>query len=290
MIALFKSPLFVLLLSVLALSVLAAVPQNGNWTVIPAPENGVLEAITVSTTYLWAIDGTTLNTSAVNNIVYCQRPCVIASSWMEAGGQFDRTVDANEDEVWGVNDRGQVYKRPIDGSGQWVQITGGRDDDCSGKCFSDVSVSNNGYVWALSRENETFMLCSRIGVRSKCGNSDPLFIDNDLSLVHIEAGNNNVWAVNATNHIFKRPVDGSGEWSSIPGEMRYISASGNAHVWGIAPNNSLYVCEKPCIGCWQYVGGSFKQIDGRNNSVIGVTTNDSILFWSMAGKSKKVCH
>ena len=60
------------------------------------------------------------------------------------------------------------------------------------------------------------MLCSRIGVGPSCGNSDQLFIDNNLSLVHIEAGDKNVWAIDATNHIFRRPIDGSGEWSSIP--------------------------------------------------------------------------
>ena len=99
-----------------------------------------------------------------------------------------------------------------------------------------------------------------------------------MSLTQIEAGDEEVWTVDATTHIFKRPVDGSGEWSIVPGEMRYISASENAHVWGIAPNDSLYVCEMPCSGDRQYVGGSFKQIDGGNNAVIGVTTNNSVLY------------
>ena len=84
----------------------------------------------------------------------------------------------------------------------------------------------------------------------------------------------------ATKIIFKRPVNGSGEWSSVPGEMRYISASGNAHVWGIAPNNSLYVCKKPCTGYWQCVGGSFQQIDGGNNAVIGVTMS-CLCLWKV---------
>jgi hypothetical protein len=65
-------------------------------------------------------------------------------------------------------------------------------------------------------------------------------------------------------------------------EMRYISASGDALVWGIAPNDSLYMCKKPCTeGDWKYVGGSFKQVDGWENSVIGVTTDGSILFMSL---------
>jgi hypothetical protein len=272
------------------LSLFLALPVLGlgNWTAIPVPDGRSMEAITVSTSYLWGIDNRTgvEFTPSDNNVVYCRRPCSDAGSWREAGGQLDQITNTNGTEMWGVNDRGQIYKRPIDGSGDWVQISGGRERDCSGKCFSDASVSNNGYIWAISTENETYMLCSQMGVRSFCGNNDRLLIDTELSLVHLEADNEEVWAVDATNCIFKRPVNGGGEWSSVPGEMRYISASGDAHVWGIAPNDSLYVCEKPCEGCWKYVGGSFKQVDGWNNSVVGVVTDGSILIM----EGKKVIH
>ena len=253
---------------------------------IPGPERAAIESITFSDNYLWGIDDSTRISSATDNIVYCRYPCVNGNSWIPVQGQLDITIDANEDEVWGVNDRGQIYKRPIDGSGGWTQITTGNiiNDNCDQLCFSDISVSNNGYIWAISTRKNTYMLC-RGGVNTQCGNNDQLLIDSELSLVHIEAGNEEVWAVNATNDIFKRPVDGNGEWSIVPGKMRYISASGNAHVWGIAPNDSLYVCEKPCTGCWQYIGGSFKQVEGENGSVIGVTTNNSILFMSLGGMS-----
>ena len=263
---------FVLLSSVLALSVSAIVPI-GNWTVIPGPEHWPLQSITVSTNYLWGIDNRTImgTGAAYYNILYCQRPCNNASSWMNGTGRFDQTIDANEKEVWGVNDRGQIYKRAIDGSNKWLRINQ-RTESTS---FSDVSVANNEYIWAISSQN-AYILC-RDKVNKDCGNEDPLPVDNELSLVHIEAGDEEVWGVNATNHIFKRPVSDNGSWSIVPGEMRYISASGNAHIWGIAPNNSLYVCAKPCTGDWQYVGGSFKQIDGGNHSVVGVTT-DNIIF------------
>ena len=278
--------LFVLLPSILALSASATVPLIGNWMVIPGPESAAVESITFSSNYLWGIDSSTRVSFATDNIVYCRYPCGNGNSWIPVQGQLDLTIDANEDEVWGVNDRGQIYKRPVDGSGGWTQITSGNsiDNNCDQLCFSDISVSNNGYIWAISMQKDTYMLCQG-GVNMLCGNNDQLLIDSELSLVHIEAGDEEVWAVNATNHIFKRPVDGSGEWSSVPGEMRYISASGSEHVWGIAPNDSLYVCEKPCTGDWQYVGGSFKQIEGESDSIIGVTTNNAILFMSLKGMS-----
>ena len=279
----------ILLSSVLALSV-STVALTGKWTEIPGPANAALESITVSINYLWGIDNRNgVGLTRANNVIYCRRPCSDAGSWIDARGLLDQTIDANETEVWGVNDRGQIYKRPIDGSGRWVQISGGRDTDCSGKCFSDTSVSNSGYVWAISNENETYMLCRQNGISYLCANDDQLLIDDELSLVHIEAGDEEVWAVDANNRIFKRPVNGSGEWNSVPGEMRYISASGTEHIWGIAPNDSLYVCEKPCTGDWRYVGGSFKfkQIDGDNNSsVIGVTTNNTLIAMSLQGTGK----
>ena len=289
MIAFHKLQIFVQLSSVLAFTTVSTVSEPiGKWAVIQTPMSMSLEAITVSANYLWGIDDRTGVglTAADNNVIYCECPCSNASSWIDATGQLEQTIDANEDEVWGVNDRGQIYKRPIDGSGGWIQITGGNDDDCSGKCFADTSVSNSGYIWAISRENETYMLCQG-GVRTRCGNSDSMLIDNELSLVHIEAGDEEVWAVNATNHIFKRPVNGSGAWSIVPGEMRYISASGNAHIWGIAPNNSLYMCARPCTGCWLYVGGSFQQVEGGNNSVVGVTTDNILIAMRLLGIGKK---
>ena len=283
MVTLFKLQV-VLLWWVCIQAIALAAYLDGNWSLIPGPENAVLESITVSANYLWGIDNRTGVglTVADNNVVYCRRPCNKASSWKEPAGQLDQTIDANENEVWGVNNRGQIYKRAIDGSGDWIQITGGANYDCSGLCFSDASVSNNGYIWAISNQSDTYMLCGG-GVVTKCGNNDQLLIDNELSLVHIEAGDEEVWGVNASNHIFKRPVNGSGEWSIVPGEMRYISASGNARIWGIAPNDSLYVCAKPCSGDWEYVGGSFKQVDGGNNSAIGVTTDNTIVAMCVEG-------
>ena len=260
------------------------VPQNGNWTVIPAPvpaEGRSMEAITISTNYLWGVDSRDdlrpEDRVGVNNVVYCQRPCSDASSWIDAKGRLDRMIDVNEENMWGVNVHSQIYVRPTDGSGDWLQISGMNGPDCRPICFSDVSVSNSGFAWAISKQNQTYILCQR-GITYRCANNDKWLIDAELSLVHIEAGDENLWAVDVNNHIFKRPVGGSGEWSSVPGEMRYISASGNAHIWGIAPNGSLYVCVKPCSGDWQYVGGSFNQIDGGNNMVIGVTTDNTLII------------
>ena len=36
-------------------------------------------------------------------------------------------------------------------------------------------------------------------------------LPHEMSVVHIEAGDEEVWAIGATNYIFKRLINGSGE-------------------------------------------------------------------------------
>ena len=241
--------------------------------------NITLQAVTISNSYLWGIDDRPNNTFPPGNLVMCKHPCT-DGKWIDGYGTLDQ-IDADSREVWGTSPSvyRQLYRKPvhISNTEHFTRVRSFKYDWCD--CSCDVTVSENGYVWVLSCEN-TYIF----------DGSNWMTIPHEMSLTQIEAGDEEVWAVNATNHIFKRPVDGSGEWSIVPGEMRYISASGNAHVWGLAPNDSLYVCEKPCTGDWLYVGGCFKQVDGGNNAVIGVTTNNSILFMSLEGKSIRHVH
>ena len=230
-------------------SVLAIVLSCGNWTRIP----GTLEDVTVSADHLWGV----FNRDAF----WCRRPC--NGSWVPVRGISDQ-VDANDDEIWSVNHGNlQIYKRPVDGSGDWTQVPG---------LLVHVSVSRKGYTWGVNHKNETYMC-------KDCNGSNWVPIDHHIPLVQIEAGDDEVWAVNASNHIFRRPVNGTRNsvWSTVPGRLRYVSVSGNEHIWGLAPNDSVYKCEKPCTGDWQPVEGALKQIDGGFNYVCGVTRNNNIL-------------
>ena len=225
-----------------------------------------LTAVTVSDDYLWGIDNRSNSIYPPGNLVACARPCTNGTEWSDGKGALDQ-IDANNGQVLGVNVHKKIYKKQVNAIDREFTEVLSRSG-----CDISVSSNMNRYVWVLSCQRTTSYICH------VCNGSDWTNINHEESLVHIEAGDEEVWAVNATNHIFKRPINGSGTWSIVPGEMRYISASGNAHIWGIAPNNSLYVCAKPCsTGCWQYVGGSFKQVDGGNNFVVGVTTDNTIL-------------
>ena len=276
----FKSP-FITLICVHITS-LASPGFASDWVQIPSQVqiqvdgelqtfNITVKTITTSNNYVWGVENRPI--FLPGNLLWCELPCT-GGNWIDDSGTLDH-IDADSRLVWGINSAGQLFRRPIDASQGFRRVES--FDPFGPECYCSCDITVYGrYVWVL--------LCFETVMFD---GSNWTIIPHEMSLTQIEADNEDVWAVDTNNNIFRRPVNGSGEWSSVPGEMRYISASGNAHVWGIAPNNSLYVCEKPCTGDWQCVGGSFKQIDGGNNAVVGVTTNNSVLFMFLEGKSVK---
>ena len=51
-----------------------------------------------------------------------------------------------------------------------------------------------------------------------------------------DASDEELWGVNCLDHIFRKPVDGSGSWIRIGGSLKHISASGNGYIWGVNSN------------------------------------------------------
>ena len=222
-----------------------------------------LRSISLTFQVLW-------ETTNRHSIHYCQlqqNNCYSGVTERSSSG-LDQ-IDGGYEVVWGVNRHNEVWHRH---SVRTVITLGDWETSCISQNTSKISVSNNEmYIWGISTTNETFM----------CQSCSCMPVDTQIRLVDIEVGDKEVWGVNATNHIFKRPVDGSGEWRSVPGEMRYISASGYRYVWGIAPNDSLYNCEMPCDdGEWRYIGDNFKLVEASRNNVFGVQTNNTILSFS----------
>ena len=245
--------------------------KSVDWTRIelqPPPQT--LMSLSLSFQLLWGI----ADNEAIH---YCRLPNGCYNGmWTPISGEVD-LIDAGYEVIWVVNREFEVFRRSIESKlafGAWETLSNGT----LAMNVTEISLSNDeAYIWGLSTINELFM----------CRGSDVnncVAIDNETRLVHIEVGDEEVWGVNATNHILKRPVNGSGEWRSVPGEMRYISASGYRYVWGIAPNDSLYNCEMPCDhGEWQYIGEDYKQIEASRNYVFGVETNNAIVSFSQRG-------
>ena len=91
--------------------------------------------------------------------------------------------------------------------------------------------------------------------------------------VDVDADYDEVWGVHALGAIFARPIDGSGDWRSIPfphGRMLHVSASGRGYVWGVNREHEIFKCKKPCSGQWKKVAGFMTQIDGGHTEVCGV--------------------
>ncbi len=94
-------------------------------------------------------------------------------------------------------------------------------------------------------------------------------------LQQIDASDDEVWGI-MVDQIYKRPVDGSGQWIRVPGGLKHVSASGNGYIWGVTREDHIYKCKKPCSGNWVLVSGSLKQIDGGEKYVYGVNRNNDV--------------
>ena len=82
--------------------------------------------------------------------------------------------------------------------------------------------------------------------------------------------------MNSADNIYVRPVNGSGSWRQIPGQLRHVTASGKSEVFGTNAHGHIYRCKKPCIREWEKVEGNLKQCDATFNSIVGVTTSNAI--------------
>ena len=218
------------------------------WTQI----SGGLTCITGSVNHVWG-------TTAQDHIYRCSQPC--NGNWVRIDGAL-RQVDANDYELWGVTSSNHLYKRPVDASGKWIGLS---------QPFYHVSASGNGYIWTIS-SNYCAYKCKK-----PCSGSWSK-VDNTCLLKQLDAGQQYLYAVNNTNHILSRPVDGSGSWRVIPGRMKHVTV-GPHEIFGINPTNEVYRCKKPCLGEWEkmvFDDGDMKQIDATLNGVFAVSTGASI--------------
>ena len=277
---------FIIIIIITHLSVVSCA-----WIATPLLEpigSEVVESISVSSEVLFGV----LREQGRGSSIYCQLPTgCYDGTWFESRQDFDLDqIDTSYEVIWAVGSDNQLRRQTIqsttilspEANSLWQAVGLRHKGQCTFStrgdyCMSEVSVSNHGteyYAWAVSTMNEAFM-CQQQG--RACNGEDWISVDDETRLVHIEVGDEEVWGVNATNHILKRPVNGSGEWRSVPGEMRYISASGYRYVWGIAPNDRLYNCEMPCDnGEWQYIGVNYRLVDATRNYVIGYTIDNAL--------------
>ena len=185
--------------------------------------------ISTSINYYWAV-------TTDDHIFICERPCQGSNTWREVGGALAQ-VDVSDMEVWGVNSGDAIYKRPADGSGSWIRVNGG---------LKHVSASGNGYIWGVN-VNDDIYICKKPcngGWKQISG-----------KLKQIDGGEKYVFGSNAALDVYRRSVDGSGQWYRIPGgrKMKYVSV-GAGEVFGVDKEGNVFRCMLPCqTGDWKEV-------------------------------------
>ena len=254
--------LFFLLISVgiglLIPYVLLSTAHWYNWTQIDVlGVSGGLVWITGSVNYIWGVD-------PKHQIHYCPQLC--DGDWTRVDGPLLKQVDANDYEVWGVNNKNHLYKHPVDGSGDWICIPG---------TYYHVSASGSGYIWTIQSDNRCAYKCKK---PCNLPASWSIVDDHTCSLKQLDAGEQYLYAVNSTNHILSCPVDGSGSWRVVPGQMTHVTV-GPHEIYGIDTTKEVYRCKKPCFGEWVKIvfdDGNVKQIDATLNEIFAVSTEGII--------------
>ncbi|MEJ2147214.1 MAG: hypothetical protein P8020_18950 [Acidobacteriota bacterium] len=169
------------------------------------------------------------------------------------GGLVQTSVEYNY--VWGVNQRGEIYRRLVSG-GTWERIPGG---------LVNVSATGNGWVWGVNGKGEVFK-CAK-----PCDGGAWQLVSGRMS--QVSGGPQYVWAIQQPgDRIYKRPVDGSGDWRQVPGGLREVSASAAGMVWGVNGAGEIWRCAKPCQGgtAWQRVNGALSYVSANDREVWGV--------------------
>jgi len=188
---------------------IAGAPDS--WQLVSAP---TLTSISVGKGYVWGLNGTTVYSTSIpygwsfnaNN------------GWTQRSGSMTQ-ISVGETAVWGVNASGQVYTRPLDGSGSWTQVAGTMD-----KVFA-----GDNFIWGIRGSTISYSPTSSISWTA---------VNNPNNITQLEVGSEEVWGVNAGGQIYRRSVSGIGDWDAVsnPGVNLTSITVGENYVWGLAGN------------------------------------------------------
>ena len=122
----------------------APIDSSANWILIP----GSMKHISASGNgYIWAVDS---ESSVVHK---CKKPCM--GEWeavplVNGGRQVIRQLDGEYNLVYAVTSSGEVYSRPVDGSGRWRKIPG------PGQEMMYVTASGREVITGITRSGDIY--------------------------------------------------------------------------------------------------------------------------------------
>ena len=166
-------------------------------------------------------------------------------------------------EVWGVNSADGIYKRPADGSGSWIRIGG---------ALTHVSASGNGHIWGVNA-NDDIYVCKK-----PCNGA---WKNIPGKLRQIDGGEEYAFGSNAAMDVYRRAIDGSGDWYRIPGgqKMKYVSM-GIGVVFGVDKEGAVFQCTLPCnTGDWKEVSTCLgvDQVEATVGEIVGTAIDTVVL-------------
>ena len=74
-------------------------------------------------------------------------------------------------------------------------------------------------------------------------------------ITQVSGGDKFIWGVNSNNNtIWRKPINGSGNWKQIKGNAKFINANNKNIVYIINNKDEVFKCEKPCDdGNWEKI-------------------------------------
>jgi fibronectin type 3 domain-containing protein len=173
-----------------------------------------LTSISVSKEYVWALKGTTVySTKIPYGWAYTAN-----TGWTQRTGSMVQ-LSAGTTQVWGVNSSGQVFYRPIDGSGDWTQVSGTMDKVFVGDAF----------VWGIQGSNIYYTRTSPVSW---------VQVTNPNNITQLAVGLEEVWGANASGQVYRRSISGIGGWDAAanPGGTLTSLTIGEGYAWGLVGN------------------------------------------------------
>uniref|UniRef100_A0A1X7T8R4 Uncharacterized protein n=1 Tax=Amphimedon queenslandica TaxID=400682 RepID=A0A1X7T8R4_AMPQE len=202
----------------------AADATTAQWTKL----YGTMSQVYANSVVLWSID-------AQLKAYYCLRPCT--GNWAHVGSSMVN-IEVDAYYTWSIGADGYLYKKAMQNSGGWGKHTYWPHD------MIDIASTRDSYMWFLHEDKSiSWIKHYNPTVHKVTGKFD-----------QIDANSQHVYALNkTTNTISFRPVHGRGQWRTIPGQMKYVTA-GTHEIFAIGVDGELYRCTIPCAGTWEQMG------------------------------------
>ncbi|CAB4424458.1 unnamed protein product [Rhizophagus irregularis] len=139
----------------------------------------------------------------------------IDGKWMRIDGFLKQISVGDENNVWGVNSKDEVFYRR---NNIWVQAPGN---------LSQVSVGADGTCWGVNANHEIF----------RWDGEKWIPVDGSLKQIKV-ASIHHIVGVNDKNEIY---LWENGDWNLIEGGLlKYVSISPEGNIWGINNNDEIW--------------------------------------------------